>query len=352
MNSKYYKQPPQKFEILAILDKRANPKNGKIEYLVQWKQWPLDNTWEPKKNIQNFIDQNELFVEDEDLRRHYKEKQYRRKILREERNNQVEKICSSLVSHTQISNTQSKQNDDVFLSSLDEYEEDIMYEDSFDESNFQENHKEFWSTNPNPQQPIKEFEQEIDRYSIKNIKLKKENFSLKTENNFQNSKKQIFSNSSAEVDLSQNAVSQKVYQANEYQLSQDNFKNDGFSEENVFENKSVSTEQIQFSNSSDRQKHQKMIRKVPSIVQFISKDEEIRDFKDEEIGDFIKDDISNIEMEIKYSFKVSWQKRSNGVIPLPKTIEVLSKKHISPQEMIDYLNQQHQINSDSNRNTQ
>ncbi|EAR84961.3 chromodomain protein (macronuclear) [Tetrahymena thermophila SB210] len=338
MNNKYYHQPSQKFEILAILDKRANPKNGKIEYLVQWKQWPLDYTWEPKKNIQNFIDQNELFVDDEDLRRHYKEKQYRRKILREERNNQVEKICNSIVNHTQINTTQNRQNDNDLLSSIDDYEENIIYEESFDESNYQENCKESWSTNPNTQQTIRKdefFLQEPDSYSMKKIQNKKEISSLKIENTFINSKAQKFNKSSSEIDLSQNEGSQKVDQMNEYQVNQDNFKTEGFSEENLFENKSASTEQIQFSNANDSQKHQKIVRKYSNVIS-----------KDEEIGEFMKDEISNIEMEIKYSFKVNWKRRSNGVTPLSKTIEVLSKKHISPQEMIDYLTQSNQINNE------
>ncbi|KAL4438327.1 hypothetical protein ABPG74_009750 [Tetrahymena malaccensis] len=347
MNNKYYQQSHQQFEIQAILDKRANPKNGKIEYLVQWKQWPLDYTWEPKKNIQSFIDQNELFVDDEDLRRHYKEKQYRRKILREEREDQIEKICNSIVNHSQVNATNSKQNEDALQSSnINDFEDNIIYEDSFSESDFQEKQKESQSTNKNLQYPtIKkyEFEQQFDKNEMKKIQLKNEDSQQKRENSFMDEEKQMFQNFSSEVLLSQNDISQKAYLVNEYLVNQNNFKNEEFSQENLFESKSDSTEQIQFSNNNDRQKQQNITSKISNEFQSVT--------REEEIGDFMKDQISNIEMEIKYSFKVKWEKRSDGVIPLAKTIEIQSKKHITPQEMIDYLNQQYQINNYSNRNT-
>ncbi|KAL4485414.1 hypothetical protein ABPG72_008282 [Tetrahymena utriculariae] len=323
---------PYIFEIESILEKRIHPKTGKTEYLVQWRQWPDDPTWEPAQNIQNFLKNNNLKNNNQKKK---EEDQY--SSLKQKKNSKIEEKMRK-----QTSNQVQRQNDSFQY--LDEQIQFLQnkYELFISDSEI-EQEKQF----PN-KKSLRQTEQIEDAIMIDNMQIEPI-YKILDKQEVENTIYYLILYYDEElpqwVEQEKLVGYEDEIQEYEKQLIQEGTElNSSQLLETSIQSLQKENIQIVISESTPENIFNKVVSKENLEKSSNDLNQNQNSYNECNEGDFLRDQIQDIEASFKFIYSINWKPRKNGHIPQNKKIQFVQNITITPQEFIDQLLQNKFLN--------
>ncbi|KAL4438326.1 hypothetical protein ABPG74_009749 [Tetrahymena malaccensis] len=306
---------------MSILEKRIHPKTGKTEYLVQWKQWPDDPTWEPAQNIQTFLKNNNQNSKEEDSYsnlKHKKKQKIEEKAKRSEQvSNQVQKLSDSFqILDEQIQTLQNKY--ELFIS-----DSEIEQKKQFPNKKSLRDSFENDQTEDDNNIQIEPIYKILDKQEIENniyylILYYDEKIPQWVE-------KEKLIGYEDEIQEYERQLIQEGTELISNQLLE-------------ISNQSLQNENVQIVNSEINDENE------PKIVDKENYEKESKNinhnqkpYNESDEGDFLRDQIQGIEASFNFIYRINWKPRDNGYIPQNKQVQFVKNIRITPQEFIDQI---------------
>ncbi|EAR84960.3 heterochromatin protein (macronuclear) [Tetrahymena thermophila SB210] len=323
---------PYIFEIESILEKRIHPKTGKTEFLVQWKQWPDDPTWEPAQNIQSFLNNNNQKKKEDDSHSNLKQRKLQKiedKVKRSEQaNNQTQKLNDSLqYLDEQIQFLQNKY--ELFISDS-ETEQKKLIPDKISEIEPEQIENEE-NTNMMNNVQIEPIYKILDKQEVENTIYYLILFYDEKLPQWVKQEKLI--GYEDEILEYEKQIIQESTELNSKQLLETSIQS--IQNENLQIEKDQKQEENQFKKVMDQENLEKSKNNFNRNQQFQNDIDE---------GDFLTDQIQDIEANFMFTYSINWKPRKDGNIPLNKQVQFVKKITITPQEFIDQILQNKFLN--------